>query len=275
MPFIDAHMHFWDREILKPYIWMHEVPTIWHRHTFENLPQETDELPDKVVFIEAGAPWREELQWVEQLAASEPRIAALVPRLIVNAGAQTTADIAELRRHPLVRGVRHHFEHDPVDYCSRPEFMAGVRQLASAGLTFDICCRPGQLPAVIDLVRACPEVTFILDHAGKAPIRDRQIDPWRSQMSTLAAYPNLVCKFSGLAVAGGPEWTISDLRPWVAHLLDTFTPSRLLFGGDWPICKLATSYTRWLQTVRELTAALSASERKAIFQQNAARIYRL
>ena len=94
-------------------------------------------------------------------------------------------------------------------------------------------------------------------------------------MSTLAAYPNLVCKFSGLAVAGGPEWTISDLRPWVAHLLDTFTPSRLLFGGDWPICKLATSYTRWLQTVRELTAALSASERKAIFQQNAARIYRL
>ncbi|MDQ5979026.1 MAG: L-fuconolactonase, partial [Verrucomicrobiota bacterium] len=122
--------------------------------------------------------WLDEVNWVEQLAAREPRIRAIVARVAIDAGAQTTAAIAELRRHPLVHGVRHHFEHASTDYCARPEFIAGVRQLAAAGLSFDICCKHPQLPAVIELVRQCPDVSFILDHGGKPDIRAGMIDHW-------------------------------------------------------------------------------------------------
>ena len=116
MRFIDSHMHFWDRAVLSPYVWLHEVPTIFHRHATETIRAEAGaNLPEKIVFVECGAPWLDEVQWVERLAAGEPRLAAIVARIAINEGATTRAAIAELRRHPLVRGVRHHFEHAPLD----------------------------------------------------------------------------------------------------------------------------------------------------------------
>lgn len=276
MPFVDSHMHFWDREHM-PYTWLHEVPSIWDRHTHENLHREAGaDLPDKIVFVECGAPWLEEVKWIEQLAAAEPRIAGMVAKMTVNAGAQTTADIAELKKHPLVRGVRHHFEHNGLDYCARLEFIDGVRQLPAAGLSFDICCKHPQLPAVIELVRACPQTQFILDHGGKPGIRHGLLDPWRDHIRELATLPNIVCKLSGLVTeADHRNWTIAQLEPYVTHLLVTFGSSRLLFGGDWPVAKLACGYRRWLEIARDFTADLSAAEQTAIFQDNATRIYRI
>ncbi|MEI6862456.1 MAG: hypothetical protein WCL04_09425, partial [Verrucomicrobiota bacterium] len=140
MKFTDSHVHFWDRALMS-YTWLHEVPSIWERHAPENLRAEAGAgMPEKIVFVECGAPWREEVKWIERLALAEPRIAGLVARIAINTGAQTSADIAELRRHPLVRGVRHHFEHDGPDYCARSEFIAGVRELSAASLSFDLCC---------------------------------------------------------------------------------------------------------------------------------------
>jgi L-fuconolactonase len=277
MRFIDAHMHFWDQAVLQPYTWLHEVPSIAHAHDPQTLVNEADgHPPQKIVFVECGAPWLEEVKWVEQLAAKEPRLAGIVAKIAIDAGAQTTADIAELHRHPLVRGVRHHFEHASLDYCARPEFIAGVRQLAAAGLSFDICCKHPQLPAVIELVRQCPEVTFILDHAGKPGIRAGLLDPWREHLHTLAGCPNLVCKLSGLVTeADHTHWTPAQLQPYVTHLLETFGPSRLLFGGDWPVAKLACTYGRWLDLARHFVAHLSPAEQAAVFHDNAARTYRL
>lgn len=261
-----------------PYTWLHEVPSIWDRHTPENLHREAPEqLPDKIVFVECGAPWLEELKWVEQLASAEPRIRGIVAKATVNAGKQTSADIAALRQHPLVRGVRHHFEQekDP-DYCARPEFIGGVSELAAAKLNFDICCKHPVLPAVIELVRRCPEVQFILDHAGKPGIRAGLLDPWRDHIRTLSKFPNLVCKFSGLVTeADHRHWTTAQLRPYVDHLLEAFGPFRLLFGGDWPVAKLASDYLRWLDTARELVAGCTADEQLMIFQRNAERVYRI
>ena len=277
MRFIDAHMHFWDQAVLAPYTWLHEVPTIAHRHTPETIHAEAGaDFPEKIVFVECGAPWLDEVQWVGQLSAREPRIAGIVAKIAINEGAQTSAAIADLRRHRLVRGVRHLFEHAPLDYCARPEFIAGVRELASAGLSFDICCKHPQLPAVIELVRQCPQVSFVLDHGGKPGIRAGLLDPWREHLRTLAALPNIVCKLSGLVTeADHAHWTPEQLQPYVTHLVETFGPSRLLFGGDWPVAKLACSYPRWLDLARQFTAHLTPAEQAAIFHGNAARVYRV
>ena len=276
MTFIDSHMHFWDRALML-YTWLHEVPSIRDRHSPENLYAEAANcLPETIVFVEAGAPWLEEVKWIEQLAAKEPRIRGIVAKIAINAGAQTSADIAELQKRPLVRGVRHHFEHDAPDYCARPEFIAGVSELPAANLSFDICCKHPQLPAVIELVRQCPQTRFILDHAGKPGIRAGRLDPWRDHIRALATSPNIVCKLSGLVTeADHGHWTVDQLQPYVTHLLETFGPSRLLFGGDWPVAKLASSYVRWLDTARELVAHLSSAEQTAIFRDNAARVYRI
>ncbi len=277
MRYIDSHMHFWDQKVLRPYTWLHEVPSINHRHDPATLRAEAGaDLPEKIVFVEAGAPPLPEVCWVETLAAREPRIRAIVAKIAIDAGPATTAALAELREQPLVRGVRHHFEHDPVDYCARPAFVRGVREATAAGFSFDLCGKHPQLPAIIELVRQCPETSFILDHGGKPGIRAGLLDPWRDHIRQLAAFPNVVCKLSGLVTeADHANWTEAQLEPYAAHLLATFGPDRLLFGGDWPVAKLACGYLRWLELVRRFTTHLSAPDQAAIFGGNAERIYRI
>jgi len=273
----DAHVHFWDQGNL-PYPWLADVPPIAGRHTPAELDAETGpRAPSRIVFVECGAPGLEEVRWIEHLAAADRRIRAIVAKAPVNAGDETARAIAELERHPLVRGVRHLIQDEPdPGFCLTPAFIAGVTRLAAAGLSFDLCCRHAQLPAVIELVRRCPQTQFILDHAGKPAIRSGLLDPWRAHIRALTALPNVVCKLSGLVTEADPaRWTADDLRPYVDHLVQTFGPSRLLFGGDWPVCKLAGSYVRWLETAQAATDRLPAADRAAIFSENTGRIYRL
>jgi L-fuconolactonase len=277
MSLTDAHVHFWDTAIM-PCPWLSTVPAIAGAHTPRDLCAETaGETPSRMIFVDCGSPWLDEVKWVEGLARAEPRIRAIVAKATMNAGAGTAAQIEELAGHPLVRGVRHNFEdeRDP-DYCVQPAFLEGVGRLAAAGLSFDICCKHHQLASVVELARRTPQTSFILDHGGKPAIREGLLDPWRANIRALAALPNVVCKFSGLVTeADRGNWTPADLQPYVSTLLDAFGPGRLLFGGDWPVVKLASSYLRWLGTARAMTAHLSPAERSAVFDLNAARVYRI
>ncbi len=276
-PFIDTHVHFWDQRVL-PCPWLVEVPKIAGPHTPAELHTEAGgDFPEKIVFVECGAPWLDEAKWVESLAAAEPRIAGIVAKCMMNEGAATVANLAELKRLPLVRGVRHLIQHEPdPDFCARPEFITGVRAVGAAGLSFDLCCFHHQMPAVVRLVRACPDTRFILDHFGKPGIRAKLLDPWRAHLEELAAMPNVDCKLSGLITeADHAAWQPADLKPYVEHVLAAFGPGRLLFGGDWPVAKLAGAYPRWLDTARALLSHLPAADQDAIFRRNALRVYRL
>ncbi len=275
--FVDSHVHFWDQRTL-PYPWLAEVPAIAGPHTPDELRVETGgQFPEKIVFVECGAPWLDEAKWVERLAAAEPRIAGIVAKCMMNEGATTADYLAQLRHHPLVRGVRHLIQHEPdPDFCARPEFIAGVQAVGAAGLSFDLCCFHHQMSAAVRLVRACPGTRFVLDHFGKPGIRGRLLDPWRAHLSELAALPNVDCKLSGLITeADHVAWQPADLKPYVDHALAAFGPGRLLFGGDWPVAKLASPYPRWLATARGLVSHLSAADQDAIFRRNALRVYRL
>jgi len=275
--YIDTHVHFWDPGLYS-YEWLKPLSAIQHRHCPPDLQTETGpRFPEQIVFVECGAPALEEVQWIERLSSAEPRIAGIVAHCRMNAGTATAAALAELGRRPLVRGVRHLLqdETDPA-YCLSSEFVAGVQRLPAAGLSFDICCYHHQLPFVIKLARSCPETAFVLDHLGKPDIRAGQIDPWRRHLAALSALPNVDCKLSGLVTeADHQTWTAESLRPYVAHALDVFGPTRLLFGSDWPVVKRASSYSHWIDTVRHLVAHLPVAEQRAIFVDTARRVYRL
>ena len=277
--FTDSHIHFWDPGKLN-YPWLAEIPSLNVRHTPGVLASEATARPARFVFVQAECArdrWLDEVRWVESLAVAEPRIAGIVAHAPMDAGVELPGLLAELKKHPLVRGVRHLIqgESDP-EFCTRTAFVAGVQALGRDGLGFDLCCRHHQLPAVIELVRRCPQTAFILDHAGKPGIARRELDPWREQITTLAALPNVVCKFSGLVTEADPAgWTPDDLRPYAEHLLASFGSARLLFGSDWPVVKLAASYDRWLAAADSLLSSLSPAERNAIFHDNASRVYRL
>jgi len=277
---VDTHVHFWDPARL-PYPWLAGVPSINRAHTPAELAAEAGGRPaSRMVFVECDADRgraTDEVAFVEELASRDPRIAGIVAFAPVDRGAATVAALDALAARPLVRGVRHLIQGDAdPGFCVRPAFVEGVRACGARGLSFDLCVRHHQLASVIELVHACPDTAFVLDHAGKPDIRGRLLDPWRAQVKALARLSNVACKLSGLVTEADPEgWTVDDLRPYVDHLLSTFGPERLCFGSDWPVVKLAGGYARWLDAALALLDPLAPAERGAILAGNAARVYRL
>lgn len=277
--FVDAHVHFWDPAHL-PYPWLAEVPAIADRHTPAELAIEAaGDPPDAIVFVESAvAPIhaRDEIRWVEAMAGA-PRVAAVVAQVAVDRDGETEAALAALGAHTMVRGIRHIIQgHPEPDYAIRRSFVQGVERVGMRGWTFDLCVAHTQLASCVELARACPGTTFILDHAGKPDVRRGQLDPWRGQIAALGRLPNVVCKLSGLVTEADPAtWTTAVLRPYVDHLLSCFGPQRLLFGSDWPVVNLTGGYGRWLAAARELLEPLPAAARAAVLSDNARRIYRL
>ncbi|MGX7672449.1 amidohydrolase family protein [Plantactinospora sp. DSM 117369] len=174
-------------------------------------------------------------------------------------------------------GIRHlvQGETDPA-YLDRPDVRRGIAAVAAAGLAFDLLVRRHQLPMAARLAHDLPEVRFVLDHLGKPTLGGPELADWARDLRTLAAAPNTTAKLSGLVteVRRSP-WTPEDLRPAVDGALDAFGPDRLMFGSDWPVCLLATSYRRWVEVLAELLGDLGAADRALIWEQTARRVYRL
>jgi len=280
-PIVDAHVHLWSPEQF-PRPWLDPLPALDRPFGLAEYHDQTRGLPiAEMVFVETGvAPHYAllEAQWAASLAGVDSRLQGVVAAAPLDDGPRIRAYLDALAAlGPLVKGVRRNLqdESDP-EVCLRAGFVQGVRLLADYGFSCDLCIRHHQLPAVTALARACPDVAFVLDHLGKPPIEAQQLDPWRDQLAALAALPNVACKVSGLATeADWQRWQPADLAPYVAHTLAVFRSERVLFGSDWPVVTLASTYQRWVQTLDALTSELSADQRRKLWTENARRWYRL
>jgi L-fuconolactonase len=280
-PIVDAHLHLWDPNHLR-LPWIDGDATLGRRFGPAEYAEHTQGIAiEAMVYVEVDVEPHYALlepRWVAERAHEDPRIKAIVAHAPVEHGERARAYLdALVATTPLVKGVRRLIqgEKEP-DFCLRPDFVRGVQVLAEYGLSFDICIFHPQLAAATELVRRCPQVSFILDHLGKPNIKEHVRDPWRAQLRELAALPNVICKVSGAVTEADRErWTAEDLRPYVEHALESFGEDRVAFGGDWPVTLLASSYTRWVETLDELTAGLSDRAKRKLWAENAKGFYRL
>ncbi|WP_410821085.1 amidohydrolase family protein [Micromonospora sp. 050-3] len=174
-------------------------------------------------------------------------------------------------------GIRHlvQSESDPA-YLDRPDVRRGIAAVGAAGLVFDLLVRQHQLPMAARLTRDLPEVSFVLDHLGKPALGRREMTEWSRDLRSLAVSPNTTAKLSGLVTEVPlPDWTSADLRPAVEDALDAFGPDRLMFGSDWPVCLLASSYQLWVDTLAELLEGQDGADRVSVWGGTARRVYGL
>ena len=175
-----------------------------------------------------------------------------------------------------LRGIRHVAQAEADDFLSRDDVISGIRRLGRFGLAYDILVFERQLPAALTLTARLPDQPFVLDHLGKPRVRAGELEPWATRIRELARRPNVCCKLSGLVTeANWKDWRQEDLRPYLDVAFDAFGSKRVMFGSDWPVCLVAAPYERVLNVIVEYAAALSASERDALFGGNAARFYGL
>jgi L-fuconolactonase len=277
---VDSHVHLWNPAVLH-LAWLEALPELNRARLPEDFAHASAAANvSKMIFIECGGEPAQaivEVDWVSALAKAEKRLCGIVAQAPLERGAEVREHLMQLARRPLVKGVRRLLQGEyDAEFCLRPEFVAGVKLLAVFDFTFDVCLRSEQLPAVTELVRRVPEVEFVFDHLGKPPVKAAQIEPWATQLKTLAGLPNVSCKISGLTTeADWQHWRVEDLKPYFEVALEAFGEERVLFGGDWPVCNLATDYGRWVETVVQLSESLTESGQRKLFQTNAERIYRI
>jgi L-fuconolactonase len=273
---IDSHQHFWQVGRFD-YPWMSSDLGVLYR---DYLPDDLAPIlqkngVEKTVVVQASNSVAES-RWLLELANANTFIAGVVGWVdLMSPSINTQLD--ELCAAQKFKGVRHLVESEPDDaWLVQPAVLASLKQLAARRISYDLLVHTRHLKHVARVAESCPELALVIDHLAKPPIARNEIKQWSEALQPLARYPNINCKLSGLVTeANWNSWQTDDLRPFVDLALEYFGPDRLMFGSDYPVCLLATTYNRVLNSFQEILKSLSDADRDKIFAQNAAEFYRL
>jgi len=279
-PIIDTHLHLWDIDHLS-YPWLSDVPVLNRTFTLDDYNKACGDLKvEKMVFMQCEcdtSQYKEEVAWVSGLALKDKRLQGIVAWAPLENGEGARGDIEELKKNPLVKGLRRIIQFEPdLEFCLRPGFIKGVNLLPEYGLTFDICIAHFHNRNLLKFLDKCPGVPMILDHIGKPDIRNNLLDPWRSEIREIAKFPNVYLKLSSLATeADHRKWTVDGLRPYATHVIESFGIDRTIFASDWPVVTQAATLPVAVETMLEIMKGCSPGDLKKVFYENGKRFYKL
>jgi L-fuconolactonase len=273
---IDSHQHFWQVGRFD-YPWMSEDLGVLYRDYLPNdlAPVLKQNRVTQTVLVQASNSVAES-RWLLDLADTNSFVAGVVGWVDLTS-AEIDAQLDELSANPKFKGVRHLVESEPDDaWLVQPAVVSNLQKLSDRGLSYDLLVHTRHLNYVPLVAERCPDLALVIDHLAKPPIARREIKEWSQALEPLARYSNIHCKLSGLVTeANWNSWQTDDLRPFVDCALEFFGADRMMFGSDYPVCLLAASYDRVLDSFREMLQNLNDTDREKIFHRNAAEFYRL
>jgi L-fuconolactonase len=272
---IDAHQHFWKFDAVRD-SWINEsMYKLQNDFLPENLlPLLQQNYFEGCVAVQADQS-EMETRFLLDLAAQHPFIKGVVGWIdLCDKNIAERLDFFSLEKK--LKGFRHIAEGEADDFLLRDDFNRGIEALKPFNYTYDILVRPHQLKAAITLVNHFPDQPFVLDHIAKPDIKSGNIESWKKDIQQLAKAENVMCKVSGMVTeADWHNWKPADFKHCLDVVFESFTPKRLMFGSDWPVCNVAAHYHEVVKTVEDYTAQLSAAEQEMIWCSNARTFYNL
>jgi L-fuconolactonase len=332
LPIVDPHHHLWDRRsYATPTVTEHPFMTAIEpakRYLLDELMADTGSGHNVIatVFLECGAFYKAdgpeamrcvgETEFVNGVAAMSA--SGLYGDFRACVGIQSRGDMSlgdavkpVLEAHIRAgggrfRGVRNasSWDADPdvlgplnrmtEGYYLSDAFRAGFKHLAPMGLVFDAWLLEPQLPDLIDLARAFPDTTIVLDHVGTPLGRgvytgklEERFRTWRDNIRELAKSPNVNVKLGGLAMAfcnfpsflaeprAPSEQLATEWRPYIETCIEAFGAERCMFESNFPVDMGACTYAVLWNAFKRLAAGASDSEKTALFSGTATKVYRL
>lgn len=275
---VDAHHHFWNPS-RGDYDWMPmDDETLAQSYGPADLaPHLQTHGIDATIVVQAAATINE-TEYLLGLADATPFVAGVVGWVDF----EKPSDLVTLKRlakHPKFKGVRPMIQDIPDDdWMLRGDVQWGFRAVTDLDLTFDALGFPRHLANFLTILKRYPEMRVVIDHCMKPQIRDHSeanFRFWADGMERVAAQTRACCKFSALVTEANPGWIVEDLKPYADHVFDVFGPERVMWGSDWPVCRLATSYDDWHAAAAVLTTDLDTDAQAEIYGGAAERFYRI
>jgi predicted TIM-barrel fold metal-dependent hydrolase len=288
---IDAHHHLWDLDHGYAYPWLQDTggsdgmlgslaPIAKSYLPADYLADTSSYDAVKSVHIEA-VPLKavEETRWVSGLGAIPT---AIVGRTELNAP-DAESVIAAQAAFGKVKGIRQivnwhtdgRYTFTPTDLLADAAWIAGYELLKKYDLSFDMQLYPGQMVAAYDLARRNPETLVVINHTGMPVDRDEGgIRLWRDGMRTLGKLDNVVAKISGLGMVEH-GWTADSIRPFVLGTIEAFGTERAMFGSNFPVDKLYSSFDTLYGAFETIVSGFTEVEQDRLFRGNAERWYRI
>ena len=212
----------------------------------------------------------EDTEWLLGLAAQDETVAAVVGWTDL-AAPDAPARVAALAARPRLAGLRPMVQDRAADWYDDPALDPAWAAMTDLGLGLDALVRVPHLAALDRLAARHPDLAIVIDHGAKPRIADPDgFATWHEAIAPLSSRYNLRCKLSGLlteCAAAPPE----AIEPYVEAMLALFGPERLIWGSDWPVLDLVSSYGEWLDMARRL---VPARHHESVFERNAAIFYR-
>ncbi len=272
---VDAHHHLW-HPARGDYGWMPPDDPVLSR-PYRLAEAETtfrDHGVGQSVIVQA-APTVAETDYMLGIADSSDIVAGVVGWIDF----EEPADRRHLERfagHPKFRSVRPMVQDiADDDWLLRPGIRWAFDAIRDLDLAFDALGFPRHASRFLDLFQRRPELRVVIDHCLKPAIRDGEFDGWARDMERIARETSAAIKLSGLVTEAGADCSIVALKPYVDHVLASFGAGRVMWGSDWPVCRLRAEYGDWLASAKTLTSHLGVDAQTAIFGTNAQSFYRL
>ena len=277
---IDSHHHVWDLSV-RPQTWMKgdELKPISRSILMDELEPELEKAKIDFTVIVQTVPTPDETPEFLDLSLTHPKICAVVGWLDLES-IDIRPQLEKYLSHPGAKNlvsIRDIAQDKPdPNWFLREDVIKNIHRIAEYGLTFDILTKPPQLAAAVEMVKQSPQNTFVLDHISKPYIAKSEMQPWADKISEIALHENVFVKVSGLFTeANWHNWNHQTFAPYLDHILNTFTPARMMFGSDWPVCLLAATYTDTINLMEEFVKEFSVSEQELFWANTAKRAYKL
>ncbi|MDA7983689.1 MAG: amidohydrolase family protein [Alphaproteobacteria bacterium] len=272
---IDSHQHFWKLE-RGDYRWLTpDLEVLYRDHSPGELRNILDRAGiDGTIAVQA-ADSEAETEYLLSLSDAHDWIRGVVGWTDLAAPDAGDA-VARLARRRGLAGIRPMIQ-DIVDdaWMLGGSLGGGIEAMIGAGLVFDALVFPRHLGYLREFAVRYPGLRVVVDHCAKPRIGGGEFESWSAGLAEAARFENVFCKLSGLVTEAGANWTAADLRPYMSYARDIFGFERLLFGSDWPVVNLASSYGDWLGVARDFLCDASEAEVSAVMGGNALEVYGL
>jgi L-fuconolactonase len=278
---IDSHHHLWDLAI-SPRDWLAGDALAGINRTFsmdDFYKERASSGIDQSILVQT-IPDYEEMREFFAVAAEHESIVGVVAWIDMSSSDcfKHLEKYLDLPGADRLVGIRDGAQgRADANWLAGDQIVANARKLAEQELVFDLLVDPSNLAASTQLVTHCPDTTFVLDHIGKPNIAkgDKgELAAWSHSINELAKNKNVSCKVSGMVTeADWKSWEEKDFKRYFEVVLNAFGADRIMYGSDWPVCKLAATYEQVAKLAEYLIQDLSSSEKEKFWAINAKKAY--